>query len=269
MWAAAAAPITCHSARRCQARSSVSSIAASLAAVARKPCAASRMISAVRNEQFSLVCAGLIVLQMQFLTADRPLSAAACWTMAMLKPQIALPFAALFLLHRGTLARAGGMVALVLLSLAACWWTEVSPAIILDHWLNRMSMRFIDEGFLFGPSGLSRLSGLDHRIGLTLAVVTAVSAVFGIALLMRRLPDTQFLPTAAACAIAGMFMCYHRHYDNVMLFPALLLAVEAAIRTPSRFKVVVAVAFMASLVIPLPMRLLHAAPAWQFVVAPI
>ena len=60
-------------------------------------------------------------------------------------------------------------------------------------------------------------------------------------------------------------MCYHRRYDNVMLFPAVLLAVESAARSGRWIDRAIALALMATLAAPVPMSLVRALPMIQVV----
>jgi hypothetical protein len=56
--------------------------------------------SALNLGQFTIICMGLIALQMTLLQRNRMTLAGACWALAMIKPHIAMPFAALFLINR-------------------------------------------------------------------------------------------------------------------------------------------------------------------------
>jgi hypothetical protein len=226
-------------------------------------------LSAVKSGQFSIMCMGLVVLQMIFLDANRPAAAALCWTLAMVKPQIALPFAALFILRRRPWAMAGGFAMLALLSTLACWWTEVSVVELWDYLTRRMSLAFSETGFAFGPGTVARSLGLDYRVVLAAIATCAVAATFIMVALIRRTGDRSILPMAAVCSVIGMFTCYHRPYDNVMLFPAALFTTSAAAQSRRPASIALAVVFSASLVAPLSMRLLQSVPEIQFLIAAI
>ena len=226
-------------------------------------------LSAIKTGQLAILCMGLIVQQMNFLARDRPLPAALCWTLAMIKPHVALPFAALFLLRRRSWALGVGLAALTALAAFACFWTGVSPEALVIHWTQGISLKFSEEGFAFSPGPIAKVLGVDHRVMLATiaACVTAIAAA--LIIVMRRMPEPPMLPLAAACAVLGMFMCYHRHYDNVMLFPAVLFAVAVAAQTRRWRDAALAAVFMLTLVVPVPIRFLHAVPALQLLVGSV
>lgn len=201
--------------------------------------------------QFSVICAGLIVGQMACLECGRPVAAGVFWALAMLKPQIALPFAALFLIRGQLTAMITAGTALVVLSGFACWWTEISPLALIDRWGRGMNFRFIEEGNVFGPGAIARLTGIDHRVILAALACGVTAVAIALVAVVRPRGTAAILPMAAACSVLGMVSCYHRHYDNVMLFPALLAMTQTAARTKRPFEVVVAASLLSSLAIPL------------------
>ena len=56
--------------------------------------------TAIALVQLSIICAGFLSLQVLAMQANRGVMAGICWALAMIKPQIALPFALLFVLQR-------------------------------------------------------------------------------------------------------------------------------------------------------------------------
>lgn len=191
-------------------------------------------VTALIVGQFSIICVGLVIQQWILLERNRPLGAGVCWALAMIKPQIALPFAALFLCKGRMRGVVLGLLLLLGLSLAACWWTDVTPSEVLAHWTGGMSLKFTQTGDGIGLGMVARAVGTNYwmvqaaAIGVLAAFCVAVSAF------LRRFGHRGTLPLAGACAVAGMFLCYHLYYDNVMLFPALLATIHAAMtwRTP-------------------------------------
>lgn len=216
--------------------------------------------TAIRVGQFSIISIGLIVLQIALLDRNRPVAAGLCWALAMIKPHLALPFAALFLLRRHALGAVVGGVLLMVLTGVACWWTEISPLTLMDHWGRGLSLRFLESGYDVGSGAIARRTGLDHRVILVGLAACMTTVAMGFVVATRTAGATARLPLAAAVSVLGMFACYHRHYDNIMLFPALLAATELAARTRRRFDVCVAGCLLASLAIPFWM--LSAAAAW-------
>lgn len=202
--------------------------------------------------QFSILCTGLVFLQMALLARGRPLLAGACWTLAMLKPHVSLPFAALFLLRRGQwLGLVTGLASLAALSWFACAWTGVPVTGIVDHWLRGMSLGFAERGLSIGTGSFANWLGIDHRVvvfpvfGLVLALALVA------ALLLRRLGSQAMLPIAGLCSVVGMLGIYHWMYDQIMLFPAVLATLALAAATRGRTAIVVAAAMLLSLLPPM------------------
>lgn len=199
--------------------------------------------------QFSIICAGATIMQVAMLERGRPLAAAAWWVVAMLKPQIGLAFAGLFVVRREWRALASGVGLLVLLSLAACWWTEVSPLALVDHWTARMTVGFARNHSLAGWVAASL--GVEPRI------VHACIAVFAM-VLVPLLFQWRFvaargvepLVVAALAAVLGRVGLYHLFYDNVMMVPLLFALLVAAARRPDAPRVAAAAATGMSLWMP-------------------
>lgn len=204
-------------------------------------------VSAFSLGQFSIICMGLVAAQMMFLERNRPVAAGVCWALAMLKPQIGIAFAPLLLTRGRRGGFAAGIAVLVGLSLLACAWTEVPPATLLERWLLKNRLEFNGHAAL--QNTLESWTGLSQRV-LVAAGMALVAAVAG-ALLLRSGPASEIDPLrlAAPLAAVGMLAVYHRHYDNVMLWPTLLAALEGALRTRSRSDVTVAAALGATLLV--------------------
>lgn len=215
--------------------------------------------------QFSILCVGLIVQQMIFLERGKPLAAGVCWALAMIKPQIALPFAVLFPMRRQMAGGFLGAALLGALTVAACEWTGVSLGRMIEFWGRGMSLRFLEHGVVVGPGGIAKTLGIDHRTIQIIAIGVMGALLVPVAILMRRTRDAAMLPVAALCAVCGMLCFYHRHYDNIMLFPTVLAALHTAAAKPSRTTVAVATAMLVSVLIP--KRLLHDVPLHEAALA--
>lgn len=209
--------------------------------------------SALARGQFSIICVGLIVAQIVLLERGRVAAAGLCWSLAMLKPQIALPFALLFLVDRQWRGLLFGAAILGCLGLFSCWWTDVSPLTVARHWLFDMPLKFTESANSVGPAMISRWLGISPRSGQSLALGALVLTLVAIAALAaigrgraaswlaRRQPDDaapagaagDMLPVAAICGLLGELFMYHFHYDNVMLFPAVLCLLAMACAAPS------------------------------------
>ena len=192
------------------------------------PLAFSGNCSAIALGQFSIICTGFLVLQMVLLERRRPAWAGLCWGIAMLKPQIALPFVSLFLLPGQWRGLATGFALLACLSAFALWWTNVT---LWNFWVEGVVNRqlpFIQKGGYGAGSWISAL-GANPRYA-TLAGLT-VCATFAALLFATQIRNKLSMETtAAASAVLAMSLFYHRHYDNIALFLLLLPLLVAAFR---------------------------------------
>ncbi len=212
--------------------------------------------------QFSIICAGLVAQQMIFLARNRPVAAGVCWALAMLKPQIALSFAALFLLNRQWRGLVTGIAILAGLSLFACWWTDVPPTRVIQHWLFSMPMSFSDTAAKSGPGFLAAQGGLNPRIAQFLALaVLGMGAALVCRLAPITLGQTAQLHVAGVCGVLGELLLYHRHYDNIMLFPTIIGILAVAVAKPSWASV--GAATLMGITVWLPQRMIEQIPGHQ------
>lgn len=197
--------------------------------------------------QFSILCAGALLMQIVALERRRPLAAGAWWAVAMLKPQIGLAFAGLFLARREWRGLAFGLAMLVVLSLVACWWTEVSPLAIVRHWTSKMNMQFAATSSM--PGRVAEAIGVQPRVlhlgCALLAIVVPLFAPKGTATVL-----TEPLRGAGLASILGGTLLYHLFYDNVMMFPLLFVGLAAAARSPTLGRLAIAAMLGLSLWIP-------------------
>jgi len=198
--------------------------------------------------QFSIICTACVLVQMNLLDRGRPLAAGACWALAMLKPQIGLSFAVLFLLRREWLGLACGVAILVGLSLAACWWTEVSPWAVVDHWLFRMYTGFASSTSVSGQ--IAEAIEVNPRIIHIIAAAVLVSMPLVALRITRRSSRADTLNVAAIAALCSSVLIYHRAYDRIMMFPMLFVALAAAAQRPNPWHIVISVVLALSLWLP-------------------
>ena len=206
--------------------------------------------NALALSQFSILCAGALLMQITALERGRPLAAGAWWALAMLKPQIGLAFAGLFLARRKWRGLLFGLGILGALSLIACWWTEVPPLAVIDFWLFRMNMLFASETSLAGR--LSEALGVSPRM---LHVAAGGVMLAAIALLMAREPrridfGAEPLFQGGTASLVGGVLLYHLFYDNAMMFPLLFSIFAVAGRRPTAGRLAIALCMGLSLWVP-------------------
>lgn len=207
--------------------------------------------SALHLGQFVMPCVGLLMLQLRLIRRGRPIAAGLCWSLAMVKPQVALPFAALFLLRKQWQGLAVGAVVLGLLSWAACAWTDNDLVAVLAQWSGNASKNFATEGFKASPAALADAIGTD-RLAVQLSLLAAAAALLCFAAAaVRRLGSDCLLPLAGLASVAGMLCFYHRLYDQIMLLPMLLAVMSLAVRSAHPGAAALAVAALASLLVPI------------------
>lgn len=219
-------------------------------------------IGAFAASQFSILCTVLVTLQLILLERRRPLAAGACWALAMLKPQIGAAFALLFLAERQWRGLFFGILLLSTLSLAACWWTDVSPLRLAHHVLFKSSLRFVEAPHTFGPGKLAAALGVSGRLFQFSALALLAGLAVAVALIMRtwRHP-VDLLALAGAAAASGELLCYHQYYDHIMLAPTVVALLALAAARPGPATIGLAAAMAVS--VWLPQRLLHAIPGQE------
>lgn len=205
------------------------------------------------HPQFSMICMGLISLQWLLQKRGFPVPAGLCWAVAMLKPQIAAPFALTLLLPGQRRGLACGLALLTGLSALALLHTQTSPIAFAASWLQVLPS-FVGSGnqnLLAWLVDLNR-SGALYALGWTILIILTVTVVavmvwsrrrgYGAhpSSLLRSGPSFRHgytraitwcewawradpLCLAAVLAVVGQLGFYHLHYDNILLFPALLV----------------------------------------------
>lgn len=206
-------------------------------------------VTALIVGQFSIISAGLVVQQIIFLERGRPLLAGVCWALAMIKPQIGLPFVVLFLRRGAAPGALLGSAILIGAAGFACAWTGVSPTTVIGHWQTGMSLAFIGEGSGIGPGAVARAFGVSHRVAQYATLALLAGLAVPLARLIRKRPEQSILPLAGACGVLGMFATYHRPYDNIMLFPTVVATLLAAAASRQAAAVAIAAAMLLSVVI--------------------
>lgn len=209
--------------------------------------------------QFSLVCMAFVILQILLLERNRPVAAGVCWSLAMIKPQIALAFAVLFVTERQWRGLFVGLAILAALSLLACAWTGVSAQAMIQHWTLRASMSWASDTGTPGPGELARSLGFTARAGVGAALVLfgglVVAAWWAASRFPHRIP---LLPLAGASGAAGELLFYHQAYDHIMLAPTVFAMFLMAATT--RSLPTTAVAALLAISVWLPQRFIPMLP---------
>lgn len=193
--------------------------------------------------QFSILCMGLISLQWILLARRRSFSAGVCWALAMLKPQIALPFVIPLLRPRHWAGLAAGTGLLLALYGVALFHTRTYPVELTASWFrvmlalngsghqNALSMLFsLKAGQGEAIPGI--LAMLMITISIALVLSSRVFALKPFTLQTWQTLNSHPLELAGLCGLVGLVSFYHRGYDNIMLFPALLAAWRTCLGQP-------------------------------------
>ncbi|QPN63426.1 glycosyltransferase [Synechococcus sp. CBW1004] len=237
------------------------------------PLAIAGNFSALNKGQFSIICMGLISLQWLLLQRQRNLPAGLLWSLAMVKPQIGLTYALPFLTPRRLPGLLLGLGVLTGLSFLALHHTNVELDIYLRSWISVLP-QFMSSSNLNAVALLTNLFRASSQASLMLfAGVVCVAAVLGTVFGRRNL-STVFrtmesllvgdpLGLAGFCGVLGQLGFYHRYYDNLMLYPALLVVFRLALGRPRILEGVLAASMAAS--VWTPQRLLDALPGSSLV----
>lgn len=186
--------------------------------------------------QFSILCMGLIAAQILALRNERPLTAGLCWAAAMIKPQIALPFALLFLTRRHAHGLALAIAVLGALTLFTFQSTGASLAAVLEIWTVEPAVKFIASGNKTWPGVFQALFGMQLRVAQVLiAAAVGMLSLAGVLRLLKVQDDARLLHASALCAAAAAISFYHSAVDNILLTPVLLWAFAEAFKANNRF----------------------------------
>ena len=207
--------------------------------------------NALAQGQFSILCMGLVVAQLVLLENSRYLSAGICWALAMIKPQIALPFALAFFTRQKFVGLLCGIGLLIALSISAFWHTKVSPLAFVKVWTKKGSIDFIKEGNITPASLLAQVTGIDASIAQIVALgAGTILVICGWWWLQKQSVTLSQLQLAGIYAAIGAVIFYHRNYDNIMLFPLLLCILEIACVMKQRFWTILSLTICAALWTP-------------------
>ena len=203
--------------------------------------------------QFTIICMGLVSLQWVNIKENRPVIAGLYWAMAMVKPQIAIFFAIPLMKRNRLSGLAIGSGALLTLSILALAITATSPLAMLSSWLGTLS-KFVDTGT---NNTLALLISITPRIpGHFLWTIIVTTSIAALALANRlivqaeRSADCNPWDLAGLCAIVGYISVYHRVYDHIMLFPALLACLRGAYKNTNYLSILLCISMATTVWLP-------------------
>jgi hypothetical protein len=177
----------------------------------------------IEREQFSLLCLCCILVAFR-IQSSRPILAGLLYSLALLKPSIAIPFLVLPLLDAETSLTTKirtvvtlGVSQLALLA-GMCWMVSENPANLLAGWLGVAG--YFRQGIYTVQEFINRLrlDGSAADFGLQICVL--LSGIF----FAYKAPDKT--KRLAVLAIVSCIWTYHARHDFViLLIPAALLVV--------------------------------------------
>jgi len=215
------------------------------------PFAVTGVSSGLALGQFSIICAALVFMQIDLIGKRRPYAAGICWALAMIKPQIGILFAPIFLLGRQRRGLVAGGLMLLLLSALACWWTDTAPEKIIRYFLLNLKLRHFTGNWMEGPGRLATSIGMDLQ---SISAVVFTTILLLMIMITRKIPisidPSRALILAGAMALTGKMLLYNRLYDTIMLWPAVVSVVMLAARKQSSFAAGIALLLLFSTIIP-------------------
>lgn len=207
--------------------------------------------------QFHLIPTALAVGAIAALSRGRRATAGVLIGLALVKPTMVVPLLGLWLVRRawGSLAVAAAVQAA--LTLATSAWLGVGPPRLFAEWLANARTQEA-AGTIDVPTLAARLLPGAAWVGPT---ATLAALALGVALMasLRSRPDRDL---GALGLFLGAVFAYHRHYDLVLLLPALAWLADRAGASPGRrgrWLGAAAVGFGALLILPS-----HPAPLRRF-----
>ena len=211
------------------------------------PLAFSGNSTAFSQGQFTIPCMGLLALQVMLQQKNKPAAAGLCWALAMIKPHLALPFAMLFPLQRQWRGLVWGGLLLAFLSAWALWRTGVSWSAFLSAGPALEKMSFVNTPYAAGLwiawTGTPPRTASAIGIGISLLATAAAGSPW----LRARLP---LMPAAGLSGLLAFVLFYHRHYDNLLLFPLLAVTLAHCLARPRVPALAITMAFAATALLP-------------------
>lgn len=159
------------------------------------------------------------------LSRTRPVSAGALLALALIKPQVAAPYALLMIATRRWCVVASSVATTVLLWALYCLRAGASPMAVAANFAERLISIYSGSHAQVGVSELARLAPAGYEdvtglfVGLTLSLaLVAIAVRVWVCSEARRDRVSLLLPAAGAAAV--LMTCRHLSYAFVTLAPA-------------------------------------------------
>lgn len=225
--------------------------------------------------QFSILCMGLISLQFYLLRKRQTLAAGICWAMAMLKPQLALTYALPLLKKRMRIGLVFGLSILLIFTLIALQYTSTDVISIGLSWLKVLP-EFHSQGNANIVAAFWPNTGIDwiYLIITPTTILGAMIAFYSFFHRLRAAIRTTFQTinynsfTIEAAGLYGIFsllVFYNRLYDQIILYPALIVLLRNTFYQP-RWGILVLTASM-TLSLLCPRSILDKVPGFAYIQA--
>lgn len=194
--------------------------------------------------QFHLIPTALVLGAEATLCAGRPVASGVLVGIALIKPTMAAPYVCLLAVRRQwkTIGVALGLQAI--LSALASAWLGIGPITLVQEWLGNAKSQLV-MGTIDLPGLLSFFLEEKAPSATASSLVTLVVAAF----LLWRYRTRSSLGLVSLALFFAAVMTYHRHYDMVLLLPALAYFMDAAV-TGRRGAAPLAGAFTVILIAP-------------------
>lgn len=190
-----------------------------LTAIASKPVRAGIALG-----QFHLIPTALILGAESLGAAGRPVASGLLTGLALTKPTIAAPYMLLLAARRQWQAFTVALALQTFLFGFASTWLGIGPATLTREWLRNARSQ-LAMGTIDVPSVLVRLMGSSAPDASAASLVALLATAAALVSLRRR----SSLGLVALACFAAAVMTYHRHYDMVLLLPALAYLIDAAL----------------------------------------
>jgi Glycosyltransferase family 87 len=220
--------------------------------------------------QFSLLTFALGLLAM-VLADKRPIASGVCLGLALLKPQLAVPFFCWMLFTRHVRVAIVAIAVVLAGFVIFCLRAHANPVAVVDHWRQNLQLLYTGDAILSGISDLRPL------IRLTVSNLTLVDAIAGsialaifVAICVMGFEEARWQRAVIYCAppLVGLWSLmtfYFLTYGFLLFLPTAVLLIFARDPQTRRVRMIMFSVLQALLMVDVPglwRRIGHLAPAW-------